>query len=367
VSSELQVDGHFGASVAFDGRRILVGAPLESDDTGAEDTGAAYLFERDLSGWHEVARLAASPTIPDDYLGTKVALDGDVALLATETNYDLDGRVFVFERSGPSWHQADVLGPSAGSPEDLFALSMSLVGDTAFVGAPGVKAGGLQVGAVFRFERGAGGWSIAERIVIPEILPVAEFPAFLGAAVDASERWTVLGAPTEGVDVAGKAWVLPRDNFVAYECDCLSSGPCGQKASLGGCVNSTGLGGVLAFCGSPSVARDDLRLETSRLPAHAWGLLAMSDGVGSMPFGDGRMCLADAGLGFHRFALRSSGAEGAFAEGPGLVAYSHAHFPPAGQIQSGQTWHFQAIYRDAAGPCGFKLNASNALGVHFAP
>ena len=55
-------------------------------------------------------------------------------------------------------------------------------------------------------------------------------------------------------------------------------------------------------------------------------------------------------------------------EGGGGGAYIHlnyGYFPSTGQITAGQTWNFQAWYRDPDGPCGQGSNFTNALEVTF--
>jgi hypothetical protein len=41
--------------------------------------------------------------------------------------------------------------------------------------------------------------------------------------------------------------------------------------------------------------------------------------------------------------------------------------PAGAQIAAGETWHFQAWFRDPSGPCGMGSNLTNALRVTFAP
>jgi hypothetical protein len=52
--------------------------------------------------------------------------------------------------------------------------------------------------------------------------------------------------------------------------------------------------------------------------------------------------------------------------GPGVVGLSNS-LPPGGHIQAGQIWHFQAWFRDPAGPCGQGSNMTNAVRVMFEP
>jgi hypothetical protein len=119
-------------------------------------------------------------------------------------------------------------------------------------------------------------------------------------------------------------------------------------------------GVALSVAGPASFALDTLRLHTTPVPSA--GLIFMGRATLLLPFGDGLRCIAGP---TYRFPLQNAGANG-IAIGPGIVAYSAAHLG-ANAIAPGDTWHFQAWYRDGAGPCGSGANTSNALSVTFYP
>ena len=149
-------------------------------------------------------------------------------------------------------------------------------------------------------------------------------------------------------------------------CLCGSGGKCGNHDPAAGCANSTGSGALLATCGSSSVVADDLVLVCTQLPADQFGLFFMGAGTTAVPLGDGQRCVAAGAGGLFRFPVLFSGPTGSFEQGPGIVAFSHASFPGAGHIAAGQTWNFQAWYRDGGG-CGSGVNLSNALALTFTP
>ncbi|MEO1087721.1 MAG: hypothetical protein AAFY88_26100, partial [Acidobacteriota bacterium] len=121
----------FGGSLALDGDRILVGAQRDSLD--AEDSGAAYLFDRNLGGpesWGQVARLTAD--VPADFaeFGDEVALQGTTAVV-TATRQDF-GRVFIFEENqggADAWGLAYQIEPVDTSAFDFFGQRLALDGD----------------------------------------------------------------------------------------------------------------------------------------------------------------------------------------------------------------------------------------------
>ncbi|MCB9916711.1 MAG: hypothetical protein H6828_16435 [Planctomycetes bacterium] len=146
-------------------------------------------------------------------------------------------------------------------------------------------------------------------------------------------------------------------------CPCANPGGAGQ-----GCRNSTGQGALLSATGSISVSADDLVLHAANVPPNQFGLFIVGGGTNDVVFGDGLRCVAPGPSGLHRFNPPTHAtAGGTLSRGPGLVAASLA-FPPAGQIQAGGTYYFQAWFRDPfGGPCGSGFNLTNGLEVTFVP
>jgi hypothetical protein len=103
-----QTDAGFGTSVAFDGAKLVVGAPGE--DVGGEgDTGAAYVFTQSGTDWGTGVRVLAPAAQRDigDLFGTDVALS-DVWLAVgapgddepSETNA---GAIYMYKLIGGVW------------------------------------------------------------------------------------------------------------------------------------------------------------------------------------------------------------------------------------------------------------------------
>jgi hypothetical protein len=105
-----------GYSVALDGDRALLGAPVL--DAGGQDSGAAVLFERQPGGaWREIARFVASDFAAADFVGETVALDGDrIAFAATQKNSL--GAVYTADRA-PFLRGAQGVSLTAGGSQDL--------------------------------------------------------------------------------------------------------------------------------------------------------------------------------------------------------------------------------------------------------
>jgi hypothetical protein len=86
----------FGFSVALDGTRLVVGAPL--DDDGAVDAGSAYVF--DVTTGAPLAKLRASDANASDGFASQVAI-ADSQVVATASNDDdngaASGSAYVFQ------------------------------------------------------------------------------------------------------------------------------------------------------------------------------------------------------------------------------------------------------------------------------
>jgi hypothetical protein len=195
-ASDAAAIDQFGASVALDGDRLLVGAL--AGDGAALDSGAAYVFERSGGVWTEVQKLSAADGAPWDYFGAgqAVALDGDVALVAARrtdlacpqnTNCN-SGSVYVFERLGGQFVQVAKLGAPAPQAFAEFGSDVALEGHRAVIGSH--SAGPLQQGQAFVFERNPLGWFARGTL---EGLDAVEYDNFGRVALEGD--LAVCGAP----------------------------------------------------------------------------------------------------------------------------------------------------------------------------
>lgn len=149
---------------------------------------------------------------------------------------------------------------------------------------------------------------------------------------------------------------------------CYGNGcPCGNDDPTAGCANSTGFGGKVAGDGSASIAADDLAIYAYQIPPNKNGRFYMSQNTTHVPLGDGFLCAGGGGYPSLRFPFHNAGPAGALALPQNLVSWCSQNFGPSGQIFAGSTWHFQAWYRNAQGPCGQNFNTTNSYSVTFVP
>lgn len=418
----------FGYSVALAGDRLIGGAIGEPH--AGSHTGAAYVFEYNGATWTQAAKLIASDGTGGDVFGYSVTIDGDVAVVGATGcwvgGFPFVGAAYVFEKQGSLWPltQTQKLVPTNPSSTQNYAYSLGVVNGSILVGAIGNQIALPNGGAVFVYQRSGVSWSESQVLLPGDLSPGSFFgmhiAANAGRAVIAAASsdsplaigsgylfdelngvWTQIGklvASDVGYgDVFGTAVAVDGNTVLVGNssdddacpslpsCDsgsayffevapdsaqygsCGAGGPCSNVDGHGGCPNSTGQGAVLASCGSNSVAADDLVLEARWLPSgvHAIGFLGRAQT--SVFLGDGRRVVAPGfGAGLYRLAVNTADAAGVLRYGPGLVAFSQG-LPAAGNIAPGVQWNFQVWYRDLAGPCSSGTNTTNGVSVLFAP
>jgi len=113
--------------------------------------------------------------------------------------------------------------------------------------------------------------------------------------------------------------------------------------------NSSGCAGVLLAEGLPLAAHGSLQLGAALLPQHSFGFFLASRTQGftaGVPNSQGHLCLAGS---IGRFVgpgqIQNAGASGAFSLAIDLAALPTPTGPVT--VQVGETWHFQAWFRDA--------------------
>jgi hypothetical protein len=160
-----------------------------------------------------------------------------------------------------------------------------------------------------------------------------------------------LGEPNAG---SYDAWLARYDTEPAVTRHCTPAIP-----------NSTGQAGWLVASGSSIASANDLTLAAAGLPQEAFGFFLTSRDQGSIyPVGNsqGRLCLGgQIGRYVEPGQIKNSGATGSFSLALDLTAMAHPISPVA--VIPGQTWYFQAWYRDA-NPMSTS-NFTDGLGITF--
>lgn len=232
-ASNARADALFGAAVALDGDRLVVGSPGESSgakgvpaspsDTSAPSAGAVYVFERSGTTWSQKAYVKPSYATAYASFGAAVAISGDEIAVGSpgesstatgiggnqsDVSRIYTGAVFTFQRSGAAWNQAQYFKASFVADYDLFGTAVALAGDTLVVGSPGQHSnatgiGGTETnnyapgsGAAYVFARSGGVWS--QQAFVKGSVTIQN--ARLGSSVALSGDTMAIGAPNPAGD-----------------------------------------------------------------------------------------------------------------------------------------------------------------------
>ena len=122
--------------------------------------------------------------------------------------------------------------------------------------------------------------------------------------------------------------------------------------------NSTGQSGVTSAQGSPIANDNDVTLTASQLPAGQFGYFigSMTQGLFNPPASSGFICLGGTIGRFNQPNLIGQGPTFSIQIDTTAIPV----FPPVA-INPGETWNFQAWYRDAAGTNNF----TDAVAIGF--
>ncbi len=263
----------------------------------------------------DVNGLVLSPTSPTFSVGAGGAFSGSVTLTA------LAGTLVVTPLGSPATNT-----PLAGNSSAPSAMNGTLT----------VVSGALRLNA-----------------------PINSSFAFMDPGTGASGTITVVGT------------VVGQYPLVRSYCAGDGSGtacPCGNTAPAGsgrGCLNSTGVGGLLATTGAPTVSADSLVLQGSGMPASASVLYfqgtTQSAGGAGVVFGDGKRCAAGTVV---RLGTKTNSGGASSYPAAGDPSISVRGLVPG----AGGTRTYQAWYRNTASFCtvdGFNL--TNGLSVTWIP
>lgn len=203
----------FGERLALEGERAIIAAAGNSDDGNL--SGAAYVFDRDASGtWGESQKLTASDAEAFDRFGFDVDVSGNRVLIGARFatgQANNSGAAYVFDRDlGGTWSETKKLIAANGNgSSDAFGWAVALAGDRALVGSPFKATGvGFLVGTAYSYEIDSSGeWTEIDFFVAEN----GGSGENLGIGVDLDRTGTrgMVGASGGGsANIAGAAYGL---------------------------------------------------------------------------------------------------------------------------------------------------------------
>jgi hypothetical protein len=192
----------FGAALAIDGGRILVGAPA----VNGNGLNAVFVYRRGPKTWEYESTLLPSDGDPNFAFGRAVALDGDVAVVGATLADDV-GAAYVFRSSGTSWVQEAKLPGNA--IYGRFGWSVSFARNV-------LVAGGVNKSSAQVFRRFEGQWVLDTELISGSF-------DYFGYAVHTDGSLVMIGAPGTHDPGIVNAFQLEQNdcnnNKVADGCD----------------------------------------------------------------------------------------------------------------------------------------------------
>ena len=231
VASDRDRYAFFGMSVSIYGNYAIVGAPGKDLDQFNTFAGAAYVYERGANGgWSQVQKILADDANGSAKFGISVSLSKDVAIIgAHEENRDESGTniihkagaAYIFEKDlSGNWNQFQKIVESDRGYYKQFGTAVSISDGFILVGsrnqgsgAP-VNQGG---GAAYIFTKDSmGHWYEKQKIVGADIQMGEDF----GGSVSILNGRCIVGAQYEEEDAtggnalhrAGAAYIFEKDS-----------------------------------------------------------------------------------------------------------------------------------------------------------
>ena len=125
-----QSNDEFGYAVDLNATRLLAGAPKA--DANGTNSGAAYIFEKNASGWYQSTKLSPTGLSAGDEFGYSVALKNDLAFVGArkkDGNATNAGAVYVFRMNGSNWEEISVIYPPQNLSNQYFASDLKINAD----------------------------------------------------------------------------------------------------------------------------------------------------------------------------------------------------------------------------------------------
>ena len=243
---------NFGTSVAISGTLMVVGAPY--DDTGSSDAGAVYVY--DLSSGTPtvpVVTLNNPHPVANDNFGRAVGISGTRVVVGTpfdDTGATDSGSAYVYDLSSgtPMVPVATLNNPTPAS-NDFFGFSVAISGTRVVVGAVLDSSGGLFAGSAYVYDLNSG-TPMVPVVTLNNPSP-AESDNF-GNVVAISGTRVVVGAPSDdtGATDAGSAYVYDLNSGTPAVPVTTLNNPSPALGDRFG--NSVAISGTRVVVGAPS-------------------------------------------------------------------------------------------------------------------
>ena len=190
---------NFGASVATNGRTVVVGAPgVTTNSSGAPLVqGASYVFVEPATGWVDMtqtAKLTASNGGYRDYLGSSVAISDNTIVSGAPGALQGAGAVYVFVKPDKGWFsKTETAELTSGVSGDVLGWSVAIDKDLVLAGAPQWPAY-HGPGFAYLFEKPNTGWRSTSKFNKKLSAPEGAENDYFGYSVAIEDSAAVIGA-----------------------------------------------------------------------------------------------------------------------------------------------------------------------------
>lgn len=204
LASDGTTEDYFGSRLAIDGDYALVGMTDQFDDSHV------YIYKRNPDGsntWTEIQKIQKPPGI-EGLFSQSLAISGDIAVIQSSAVND-SGVAWVHHRNQggtDNWGLVKQLVPS-DAPHYSVSCDVAISGDHIVIGAAGTDEFGYNTGSVYIFSRNLGGtdnWGEVKKITASDPSDSAEF----GVSVAIDGDLLIAGAMGDG---KGSAYIFARN------------------------------------------------------------------------------------------------------------------------------------------------------------
>lgn len=243
----------FGRAVAISGDMMAISAPL--DDDGGTDTGSVYIFKNVAGTWTQVQRLVTSDRGNNDQVGHNLVMQGHTLLVGVSRDDDINsnaGAIYVFNRTGDVWSQAQKLTPADLGANDNMGTKISLSGN---ILVAGVAPHNGSAGAAYVYTKSAGTWSLTTKLLPQD--PAAG--SLFGSSVGIYGQTILIGSSSSsaGGTNRGAAYIFENEGGTWQEAQKLVASDAADSDRFGYTVElGENIALISAVAASPSAAQE---------------------------------------------------------------------------------------------------------------
>ncbi|ETR69425.1 MAG: PKD domain-containing protein [Candidatus Magnetoglobus multicellularis str. Araruama] len=179
------------------------------DDDKGSNSGSAYIFQRNASGWYQMAKLTASDGAADDHFGYAVAIHENYAIVGSrydDDSYTNSGSAYIYKRYGNVWQQETKIKAGDMAASDYFGYAVDISNDFAVVGAYLEDNNYTDQGSVYVFQPDGAAWTQVAKLMADD----RAASDYFGYAVSIFDHYILVGAryDDDNGSNSGSAYVL---------------------------------------------------------------------------------------------------------------------------------------------------------------